>query len=264
MYEIKRNDAMLYTHEAGNPQHPSIVFLHGGGLSSKSWLPVIECLSEFHCLAPDLPEQGCSKDIPYSIDGSAREVSEIIRQRCAGQKAHVVALSLGGPVVFTLLRNTPELLDHALISGGSGRISRFLVTIGKSTLWMYRLYKADYLVRETMRQHGIQEQYADLVREDLLQGISPAFMRHYMDALATWELPDAIHNPLLIAVGEKEMKAAYTFARGYLKRFPAARGVVAPNAKHAWCLQFPDLFAELVRAWVTDQPLPKGFRDLTA
>ena len=33
---------------------------------------------------------------------------------------------------------------------------------------------------------------------------------------------------------------------------------VAPGAKHAWCLQFPDLFAALLRAWVTDKPLPEG------
>jgi pimeloyl-ACP methyl ester carboxylesterase len=248
---------MLYTYETGQPADPAIVFLHGGGLSSKSWLPVIERLPEFHCLAPDLPEQGQSKDLPYSIEGSAREVTEIIRQRAPGKKAHVVALSLGGPVAFTLLRKTPELIDHVILSGSSGRVSRFLAGVGKSTLWMYRLYKPDFVVKATIRQQGIPEQYADLVRDDLRLAIAPDFMRHYMTDLATWELPDQIQQPLLIVVGEKEMKAAYSFARGYLKRFPSAIGAIAPKVGHAWCLQNPDLFAEMVRAWVTDQPLPE-------
>jgi pimeloyl-ACP methyl ester carboxylesterase len=255
---------MLYTYEAGQPDAPGIVFLHGGGLSSLSWLPVIERLPEFHCLAPDLPEQGRSKDIPYSIDGSAREVAEIIRQKAAGQKVHLVGLSLGGPVVFTLLRMAPELVDHAMVSGCSGQVSRWLAGLGKSLLWIYKLYKPDYLIRETVRQQGIPDQYKDLVWEDLRLSLSPDFMHHYMTDLATWTLPEAIASPLLVMVGQKEMKAAFTFAKGYLKRYPGAAGAVAPNATHAWCLQQPELFADTVRAWVTGQPLPASLAKLIA
>ncbi len=253
---------MLYTNEAGTPGETAVLFLHGGGLSSKSWMPVIEHLPEFHCLAPDLPEQGRSKDIPYSITASVDGVMEIIRERVPAQKTHLVAHSLGGPVAFGLLRAAPELIDSVIISGGSGQISPLLSKLGKSTLWMYRFFKPDYLIRETMRQHGIQPQYESLVREDLLQGMSPDFMRRYMTELTTWKLPEQIENRLLLAVGEKEAKAAFNFARGYLKRFPSAAGVIVPDAKHAWSLQFPERFAEMVRAWVTQQPLPRGFQEL--
>lgn len=251
---------MLYTLETGNPSAPAIVFLHGGGLSSLSWQPVIERLLEFHCLAPDLPEQGRSKDVPYSIEGSAQAVAEIIRRKIPAQKAHLVALSLGGPVAFTLLRTAPELIDRAILSGSSGRVSRLLSETGKASLWMYRFFSPDYLVRATIRQQGIPDHYAGLVSDDLRLALSPAFMRRYMTDLARWELPERIQQPLLIVVGEKEMKAAYTFARGYLKRFPSARGAVALGVGHAWCLQDPDLFADMVRAWVTDQPLPSSLK----
>ncbi len=63
-------------------------------------------------------------------------------------------------------------------------------------------------------------------------------------------------------VGEKETKAAFNIAKGYLRRFPGSRGLVAPQAKHAWCLQLPDLFAETVRTWVMDQPLPSSLEEL--
>lgn len=255
---------MVHTYETGTPGSEAIVFLHGGGLGGKSWLPVMERLPAYHCLAPDLPEQGSSKHIPYSIAGSAEAVLEVIQSRVPAQKAHIMALSLGGPVAFTLLRTAPERIGSVIISGGSGQISPFLAALGKSTLWLYRFYKRDYLIRETMRMHGIRAEYEPLVREDLLQGISPAFMRRYMTELSAWTLPEKIHNRLLLVVGEQEVKAAFGFARGYLKRFPNAAGAVAPGAKHAWSLQFPDLFAEMVRAWVTGQPLPEGFQPLTA
>lgn len=249
---------MLYLRENGNPNGPAIVFLHGGGLSSKSWLPVMERLSDFYCLAPDLPEQGQSRAIPFSINGSADEVAEIIRQKAPGKKAHLVALSLGGPIALTLLRTSPELIDHTILSGSSGRFPRWVAELGKSTIWMYKLFKRDYLVNATIKQQGIPDQYVDLLCEDLYQSISPNFMRHYMTDLALWELPRQVESPLLIAVGEKEQKAAFSISRGYLKQFPGACGVIASQMGHVWCLQSPELFAAMVRAWVTNQPLPAG------
>ncbi len=36
-----------------------------------------------------------------------------------------------------------------------------------------------------------------------------------------------------------------------------ARAVMAPGVGHIWNLEAPDLFTETVRAWMTDQPLPR-------
>jgi len=52
----------LYVREAGPAGAPTIIFLHGGGLSSAMWQPQLERLHYYHCLAPDLPEQGKSED----------------------------------------------------------------------------------------------------------------------------------------------------------------------------------------------------------
>jgi pimeloyl-ACP methyl ester carboxylesterase len=249
---------MLYTRESGNPNSPAIVFLHGGGLSSKSWLPVMERLDDFYCLAPDLPEQGQSKAIPFSISRGADEVGEIIRQKVPGKKANLVALSLGGAVALTLLRTTPERIDHVILSGSSGRFSRWLVKLGKYTLWMYRLFSRDYLVKATIKQQGIPEQYVDFLRDDLYQSVTPDLMRHIYSELALWEPPDRVDSPLLVVVGEKEQKASFSISRGYLTRYPGAYGVVAAGMGHAWCLQSPELFAAMVRAWITSQPLPIG------
>jgi pimeloyl-ACP methyl ester carboxylesterase len=247
---------MLFTMEKGEQTNPAIIFLHGGGLSSRSWLPVMERLGEFYCLAPDLPEQGRSKDIPYSVMASAEGAAELIKSKVPSGKAHVVALSLGGPVALTLLRTSPELVDHAVLSGSSGHFSPFLSALGTSSIWMYRFFSKEYLFRQTMRQHGIPEVYADLVREDLEASTSPGFMGRFMTELSRWEMPAHVERPLLFAVGEKEPWGSMGITRGYIKRYPSAKAVVVPGAKHAWSLQMPDLFASMVRAWVTERPLP--------
>ena len=62
-----------YIKTAGDRQNPAIVFLHGGGLSSYEWQPQLESLSDrFYCLAPDLPEQGQSASLPFSLADAAR------------------------------------------------------------------------------------------------------------------------------------------------------------------------------------------------
>ncbi len=120
--------------------------------------------------------------------------------------------------------------------------------MGKSTLWTYRLFSPDFLIRATLRQHGIPVEYTDLVKDDLLQSLDPAFMRHYMDELSRWQLLERLDQPLSLVVGEREPRAAFTFARKYLARYPYALGRIVPGARHAWSLQFPYLFAALVRA----------------
>ena len=54
----------LYVRETGSPTNPAIVFLHASPLSGRMWLPQLERLTEFHCLAPDLPGHGQSASLP--------------------------------------------------------------------------------------------------------------------------------------------------------------------------------------------------------
>jgi hypothetical protein len=85
------------------------------------------------------------------------------------------------------------------------------------------------------------------------------FLRRLFAALTRLEMPRAVSAPLLVAVGSREPGASRLYGRiatRALRLYPAARGVAMPGGDHAWPLQFPDVFAEMVRAWVTDRPLP--------
>lgn len=144
---------MLFTREAGQPPNPAIVFLHGGGLSSRMWLPQFERLPEFYCLAPDLPEQGESLLVrPFDLENASLRVAEVIRERVPARRAHVVGLSLGGATVLSLLRLVPELVDRALVCGTATRINRGLGVILLASLWVLRFYKQETLVNMTIRQ----------------------------------------------------------------------------------------------------------------
>src|SRR5256885_2113300 len=108
-----RNTMSLYIREAGPVNAPSIVFLHGLGISSVMWQPQIERLShEYHCLAPDLPEHGRSTDIGLlTMENTSRLIVDMIHTHTPHGRAHVVGLSMGGAMAVRLLRDTPEVID---------------------------------------------------------------------------------------------------------------------------------------------------------
>ena len=258
---------MLHTYETGSPDAPPVVFLHGGGLSSKSWYPVIERLPEFHCLAPDLPGHGRSQDLPFSLTGSAQGVASLIREKCPRHRAHLVGLSLGGAVILTLLRLTPELADHVILTGSSGRLPRWLVGMSMPLFSILKLMKPATLVRNTLRQQGIPDRHYDLLYDDLISSSRIPFLRRMFTELTTLEMPREVSAQLLVCVGEKDPGGSRLYGGLSLKplrQYPSARGVVMPRGTHAWPLQFPDVFAEMVRAWVTDRPLPSVLRPVTA
>jgi pimeloyl-ACP methyl ester carboxylesterase len=74
-------------------------------------------LSDFHCLVPDLPEQGqSSAERPFSISGCAGLIAEIIRTRAHRGRAVVVGLSEGAQITVALLSQSPELVERAIVS----------------------------------------------------------------------------------------------------------------------------------------------------
>ena len=214
---------MLYTLESGNKKKPAIVFLHGGGLSSKSWKPVIEKLeANFYCLAPDLPEQGKSFSIkPFTLDNSAERVAEIIRKKVPGKKAHLVGLSLGGALVLTMLRLYPEVVETAMVTGTAAKLGEGLGKFSISMLWMLKFYSPKTLVKATIKQQGIPTQYRDLVYDDLiLAGPDLEFNKSTITELMKMELPLNNEIRLLACVGSKETIPAKQAARKLVRTVP--------------------------------------------
>ncbi len=249
---------MMFVQEYGSPKNPALVLLHGGGLSGKSWKPVAERLTGFYCIVPDLPEQGQSKDILFTLDGSADMVTELIRSLVPSGKAHVAGLSLGGAVTLTLLRRHPEVVETALVSGTAAKIGKFLGWLSLSSLGMIRNTPREKLAEASLKQFGIPDEYRDLVYQDLVDTSSEAFMRTTIEAIMTMELPVQNTVPLLSCVGENETIPAKQAVFKLLKQVPHTQAVIIPHCGHVWPLQDPPLCASLIKAWCTRQPLPEG------
>ena len=119
--------AGLHVYESGHSGQPLLLFLHGSPLSGRMWLPQLERLTEFHSLAPDLPEHGRSSQVrPFSMGDAVRRLADVVRQAAPDGRAHVIGLSFGGVVAQALMVQQPDLVDHAILTGTSARMSGFL------------------------------------------------------------------------------------------------------------------------------------------
>jgi pimeloyl-ACP methyl ester carboxylesterase len=266
--------ASLYFQNIGSENASTILFLHGGGAAGWTWDPVVAKMQDFHCLVPDLPEHGRSMDVkPFSINGSADLVADLIRSQAPGGRAHVVGLSEGAQITVALLSRHPEVIDHAIVS------SAILLPIPMVS-WMFTPKVAgfsydisippfknnDWWIRLNMKYSAaIPEAYFPQFKQTFQTYTRDSFI-HLMVENQSFRLPSGLDKadvPVLVVAGKKEYSQMIQSACDLVAALPHATGrLVTLGSKsslgqeHNWSMTAPELFARTVRAWVTDQPLP--------
>lgn len=268
-----KTDERLYIRETGPTAGEEIIFLHAGGVSGWTWLPVMERLESFHCLAPDLPQHGCSANTgPFSIQGAADQIAALIRERCRDGQAHVAGVSAGAQIATALLASAPECVRSAIISSalleplpGQGLLTPGMLRLIYRTC-MAPLKNWDPWIRLNMQYSaGLPERYYEAFKRDFQTTTESAFL-NLMQANLGFRLPSGLENvtlPVLVVVGSKEYAVMHRSARRLAQALPSAQafqvnlGKGASRAvEHNWNIQAPELFARTVLAWVTGSPLP--------
>lgn len=99
---------------------PELVLLHGWGLHSGLWAPVIDDLSRsFTVTQIDLPGHGYSdKPRVLTVESMARAIGDALDTRTNGP-ATVVGWSMGAFVAFALVREFPQRFDRLVWIAGT-------------------------------------------------------------------------------------------------------------------------------------------------
>ena len=268
------------------PTRPTetIILLHGLLSSHLEWAHVTPHLldssrsaTSYHILLVDLPGHSASSFLtspPYTIPRMADRVASIIRSHALNGKAHVVGLSMGGFVTFDLARRYPGLCHSAFVTGAAPFQGLFAF-----------LARRPWLVYAFM---FVTEKIPDGVFWWLLGRNGMRRMdelRVQMRRNRRWEVVRDVYGSVLSCLGwaeVKEIKEVRTLCvaagkqddvaatrqvgevwkdEGITERL-GSRAVVVRKAVHAWDLQFPELFARGIRAWVEDRELPWEFEEL--
>jgi pimeloyl-ACP methyl ester carboxylesterase len=244
----------------GDPKNDTIVFLHGLGVSSWMWTPQVEALkADFHCITIDLPGNGESYQTPWvSIEDTASQVARIIRERTSTGKAHVVGLSLGGYLALAILRDHPQVVKSVVVSGVSARPLANPLLMKAMIRILGPLNRYDFMVNLNSKLMNLPDDAREMMRRDNKRLANDTLV-HIYDEILQHKLPSELaqrSQPLLAVAGGEEVKAILSTLADYPALMPNARAYRAPKAHHGWNGEYPELFTDMVRAWVSGDTLP--------
>lgn len=248
------------TYQTGSATGPTIVFLHGLGVSSWMWQEQVAALSDqFRCITIDLPGLGDSQESEWkSMADSAAQVAQVIKQQSTEGKAHVVGLSLGGYVALHLFADFPECVESVIVSG--------VTPLPFKRQWMWRgminaitpLLHWGPMIYANASAMQLPAEAVPLFHRDMKR-LSKATFRAIYKELLNFNLPVTLSDRsqrLLAVAGDKEAKLIIEGLPKFAALNAKFQAAIVPNAHHGWNGEHPALFSDMIRSWVTGQRLP--------
>ena len=117
----------VFYREAGDPNKPTILLLHGFPTSSHMFRDLIPMLADqYHLVAPDYPGYGQSSmpgvdEFEYSFDNLANIVDQFIDK--VGLKTYSLYLmDYGAPIGFRIAMKYPERVEGLIIQNGNAYV----------------------------------------------------------------------------------------------------------------------------------------------
>ena len=151
--------------EAGNPNNPTIVLLHGFPSSSHQYRKVLSQLSDdYHLIAPDYPSFGNS-DFPseseyeYTFDNIAKTMDAFLEKKKIESYALMIQ-DYGAPIGFRIATAHPERVTAIINQNGNA----YLEGLGEAwagirALWKDRNADTEKAILPSFSLEGLKWQY---------------------------------------------------------------------------------------------------------
>ena len=121
---LEVDDLEIFYREAGSPNSPTILLLHGFPTSSHMFRNLMPALADrFHLVAPDYPGYGNSSmplvdEFDYTFDRLAEVMEAFIEAK--GLDSYILYLmDYGAPVGFRIATRNPERVDGLIVQNGN-------------------------------------------------------------------------------------------------------------------------------------------------
>jgi pimeloyl-ACP methyl ester carboxylesterase len=239
--------------ETSNKQLPTIVLLHGGGLSSWSINSIIEQLqSEFHVVTPIIDGHGEDGGEEFiSIEDSASKLIEYIDTNCNGKVYAIGGLSIGAQIAVEVLSKRVDIAEYAILE------SALVYPIKGTAAMTVPTYKLFYGL--------VKRRWFSKLQAKSLCVPAVMFEQYYQDSLkmskqslinitlsnGNYTLKSSIANTksnVLIIVGEKEIGIMKKSAKRLHEAIKDNELYIATAMKHGeLSLVYPEKYIELVK-----------------
>ena len=261
--------------QAGPPDAPPVLLLHGLGASNASMLPLLADLAVDHrVLAPDLPGFGASAAPrgPYNPAWYAAWLEAF--QRATGhRRAVLVGNSLGGRVALEAGLTRPASVRALVLLTPSPAFRRLRQYVPFVRLVSPDLARLPLLLNHRAVVEGIRAMFSDASRlpdawydaaadEALRVLADPAYRVAFFscarqiyleDAYGRngfWQRLPALLPPALFVWGDRDRLVPSSFARHVADALPSAGQVVLEDCGHVPHFEHPDETSAMIRGFL--------------
>lgn len=276
--EVKVNGLRLHYFEWKGAGTRPLVLMHGLRDYAYYWQDCANrLLDEFHIFAPDQRGHGESEAAPggYLVWALASDLARFV-DKIGLQRFDLVGLSLGSRVSMAYAReNSPRLKHLALVDMGPQ-----MARVGAVGLKEDMTSKADrppssFSLEEAQSFYRKQWPSLDdasierLIQNSLVHGDDGAYSNRYDRRLADvttkaaipeidflWESLTRVRCPALVARGENSPILDDEISTRMVRSLPDGRLYVFKGTGHSLPRLAPELFADLIRSFLNDAPLP--------
>ncbi|KAM0304742.1 hypothetical protein ACHAPM_002854 [Fusarium culmorum] len=274
MAETSKPQKELFFRSCNESSPRTVVLIHGLFSCNLEWEHVVPFLSDYHLIIPDLPQHSKSKEVgPWSLELGADSVAHLIRTYAHNGRAHVVGLSLGGFTTMEIIRRHPDLVISAFVTGAAPFMPWQSWIAERPSLLHYGLkfvmFSGFYAF--SVWKAGIKE-HTEL-KNEIAGNNDWNLVKDAYEGLAKWGQETvndvASKDKRILAIagdqgdnikGTKDMAGVFR-SQGHGDGNKTSACLIK-GAIHGWNLQFPELFADGIKAWVQEKPLPEQFIDL--
>jgi len=238
--------------ETNNKDFPTIILLHGGGLSNWSLQNIANQLqTDFHVVTPIIDGHGDDGEEFISISDSATKLISYIDTRCNGKVFAIGGLSIGAQIVTEVLSQRENIAEYAIIE------SALVYPIKGITAMTVPAYKLCYGL--------LKKRWFSKMQAKTLCVPPDKFEQYYQDSIrmsrqslinitlsnGNYDLKSSISNTkskLMIIVGEKEIGVMQKSAQRLHDAIPGSELYIATKMKHGEIsLMYPQKYIELIK-----------------
>lgn len=274
------NGYELFYREAGDPDAPTLVLLHGYPTSSFMFRHLIPLLADrFHVVAPDHLGFGLSAapgadEFAYSFDALA-DLTEALLAELEIDRYAIYVQDYGAPIGWRLALRRPEAITAIVTQNGNAYEEGFVESFWEPVTAYQREQNptTETAIREALSTEAIRWQYVHGVADPTL--VDPETWRHdhalvsrpgndevqlalFRDYATNVELYPRLHAyfrdsqvPLLAVWGEGDEIFGPEGARAFARDLPEAQIHLVPGG-HFLLESAVDEVAELIRDFLSD------------
>lgn len=228
-----------------NSSNPPIVFLHGWGGSTDSFMYFADKLSSYFCsILIDFPSFGLSTEpsVPLNIDNYS-EIVEAVLLQCNVSSCYIVAHSFGGRVAINLCKRGVIRVDKMVLTASAGIKRQKIASKIKILKYKYlkflskiKLYKVEKLAKFGSIDYN---------------KLSPLMKNTFLNIVNNDQTKDIkyITCPLLLFWGQRDKDTPFFFTKVF-RKYAKQSEVVSTSGGHFAYIEYSNLFLECLKSFL--------------